>query len=314
MKDHVYPYERTLYSRSFLNCYQRQSLVMLAERVPDLHHLFHKCLISTDDILEQTVRRQRPKYDFESGFFQSDDLLKVGVAHREMSFDTYSEARQLLLDTVSRDGFVLLVIDVFYLRHCPEYFNKHVVHTITLKEYDADSHEWALVDENPASVLCTYTYHERVIAAAYDNNVLRRVRSFEHVGFDVPPSLDTREKFFGLLDKHQDSRALFTRIDDIIDCPWIATDVTVALLHDAFSLYQGSRTCLLEYLTHTIGDATLNSDVQHIVEQATNIQNALLVAKVTGAVDPNWMTAACADLDSAEAKLVSRLQAIGNGL
>jgi len=307
-----YPYERELYNRGFLNCYQRQSLVMLAERFPTLHHLFRKCLISTDDFVEHVVRHRRPRYDFQSEFFAPDDLLKVGVVQREEPFETYVEARQAALNAVEREGFALLVIDVFYLPHCPEYRKQHITHTITLTGYDAASREWTLIDDNPASVLFEYRYAESIVSAAYDNNVLRRLRFFSPADpGQVETSQDAEEDFFRRVEKHQDSYRLLTEVDDFLGCPWIAPAAAISMLHDALSLYHGSRACLLEYVRQAIDDADVGSAVGQLVEKAKAIQNVLLVGKVTGSVDTSWMKASCADLRDAENGLVSRLRAIG---
>src|SRR5258708_7495621 len=136
---------------------------MLAERTPAVHDLFFRCLISTDRILEQVVQEQCPKYNFTCELMAPADLAKIRVSGQDMAVDDFAEARPLLLETVAREGFVILVIDVFYLPHCPEYRIKHIVHTIILTGYDRDSHEWSIIDDNPVSVLCNYTYREEVI-------------------------------------------------------------------------------------------------------------------------------------------------------
>jgi hypothetical protein len=283
---------------------------MLAERVPHLPYLFHKCLISTDDILDQVVRNQTPKYDFESGFFASDDLLRIGIVREDVPVDTYAEARKILLDVVAREGFGLLVVDVFYLKHCPEHFTRHITHTITFTGYEPTTGEWSIVDDNPASVLCRYTYPDEVIAASYDNGALRRVRYFSRQAVDEAGLADGfAADFRDLLGRHQDSLALFSGAADILTCSWIARDKVIAMLHDAFSLYQGSRTGLLEYVTHAIGDAEAAVAIGRAVKLAADVQSLLLLGKVMGGVDTGAIDSLCAMVETAEEELIQRLRA-----
>ncbi|GAA3753354.1 hypothetical protein [Salinactinospora qingdaonensis] len=307
MTEMVYPYDRELYNRLFLNCYQRQSMVALAERVPSVYQLFHRCLVSTDDILDQIIKRQRPKYDFESDFFAPEDLARIGLVAEDVPVDTYAEARSLVLDTVHREGYVVLVIDVFYLPHCPEYRNEHLVHTVTLRDYDAG--EWSLVDDNPASVLCWYRYPEEVVAASFDNNQRRRVRYFTTKDFDAQQAHhETAMAFATLLDTHHDSYTLLSEIGDILTCPWIATETAISLLHDAFSIYQGARSCLLEYVRHALGAPDTHAGIGRIVERAGDVRNHLLLGKVTGMVDSGYMASACHELKGAEEEALSLLR------
>ncbi|MCT9008485.1 hypothetical protein [Streptomyces rhizosphaerihabitans] len=300
-----------MYSRLFLNCYQRQSLVMLAEREPQVHQLFHRCLISTDDILQQIIREQRPKYSFESGFFDRDDLERIGIVREEVEFETYADARSLLLDVVSQEGYAILVGDVFYWPHCPEYTTKHLVHTILLKGYDPKTAEWSLLDDNPASLLCAYTYPEELIAAGFDNGELRRVRYFTTKPFDAQEAgVETRHAFSRLLERYQDSYTLLSDVGELISCPWIAPERAVAALHDAFSVYQGTRAGLGEYIRRTCVAPDVEAVVDRIVRQAEGVMNQLLLGKVTGSVDPGRLTDACRGLKADEQELLVRLKAV----
>ncbi|WP_369171289.1 hypothetical protein AB5J49_26785 [Streptomyces sp. R28] len=311
MKDIPYPYDRTLYSRLFLNCYQRESLVMLAERGHPVHQLLFRCLVSTDEILRQVIREQRPKYSFDSDLLDPDDLARIGIVKEEAEFDSYADARGLLLDVVAQEGYAILVGDVFYWPHCPEYRTRHLVHSIVLTGHDADTARWHVVDDNPASLLCSYTYPEDVIAAAFDNNELRRVRYYTTKDFDpAQAERGTREAFAALLDRYQDSHALQTGVADLLSCRWIAPERAIASLHDAFSLYQGSRIGLREYLRHTAGDAAVQELLDRIVRGSAEVMDQLLLAKVTGAVDARWTAEASLGLQRAEQELLPRLRAV----
>ncbi|MFD6424765.1 hypothetical protein [Streptomyces sp. NPDC060198] len=311
MKDIPHPYDTALYSRLFLNCSQRQSLVMLAERGRPVHQLLFRGLVSTDEILRQAVREQRPKYGFESGIAGRDDLALIGVVKEEAAFDSYADARALLLDVVAQEGFAILVGDVFYWPHCPEYRTKHLVHTIVLTGYDSDTGVWHVVDDNPASLLCSYTYPEDVIAASFDHNELRRVRYFTTKDLDpAQAEQGTREAFAALLAGYRDSHALLAGVEDLISCRWIAPERVFALLHAAFSLHQGSRIALREYLRHASGDTVLDELLDRIVRGGADGMNHMLLAQVTGALDVRRTAEVCLALQRAEEELLSRLRTV----
>ncbi|MGW2280782.1 hypothetical protein [Streptomyces sp. NPDC001770] len=311
MKDIPHPYDTALYSRLFLNCYQRQSLVMLAERGRPVHQLLFRGLVSTDEILRQVIREQRPKYGFESGIAGPDDLALIGVVKEEAAFDSYADARALLLDIVAQEGFAILVGDVFYWPHCPEYRTKHLVHTIVLTGYDSGAGAWRILDDNPASLLCSYTYPEDVIAASFDNNELRRVRYFTTKDLDpARAGQGTREAFAALLAEYRDSHALLSGVEDLISSRWIAPERVYASLHAAFSLYQGSRIALREYLRHASGDTVLDELLDRIVQGGADGMNHMLLAQVTGALDVRWTAEACLRLQRAEEELLSRLRTL----
>lgn len=310
MKDIPYPYDTALYSRLFLNCSQRQSLVMLAERGGPCT----SCSSAAWSARTRSCGRssgQRPKYGFESGVVGREDLALIGVAGEEAVFETYADARALLLDVVAQEGFAILVGDVFYWPHCPEYRTKHLVHTIVLTGYDSATGAWHVVDDNPASLLCSYTYPEDVVAASFDHNELRRVRYFTTKDLDPAHAVQgTREAFAALLAEYRDSHALLAGVEDLISCRWIAPERVFASLHAAFSLYQGSRTALREYLRHASGDPVLDALLDRIVRGAADGMNQMLLAQVTGAIDVRWTAEACLALQRAEEELLSRLRTV----
>ncbi|MCK7624975.1 hypothetical protein MUU72_17990 [Streptomyces sp. RS10V-4] len=311
MQDAIYPYDRELYSRLFLNCSQRQSSVMLAERTPHLHHLFHRGLVSTDAVLDQVIRQQRPKFDFESGYLAAEDLARIGFVRQESSFETYAEARPLLLETVRRDGYAIMVGDVYYWPHCPEYRSKHLTHTLTLRAHHADTGEWSVIDDNPASLLCTYRYPEDVIAAGFDHGELRRVRHFTSQPYDVAEAeRGTRESFSALLAGHRDSHRLFEDLPDLLASPWIAPERAIAALHDAFALYQGSRILLRAYLAPTAADPEAAALAGRAAGQAAAVQNQLLLGRVTGTVDATGLHSAAREVKETEQKLVDLLRTL----
>ncbi|HEV2377236.1 MAG TPA: hypothetical protein VGS19_34370 [Streptosporangiaceae bacterium] len=308
MKEDIYPYDAQLYDRSFLNCYQRQAVVKLAERVPDLHLLFYTCLISVDEISEHMFRRNLPKYDFRGEVFAPDVLARIGITRKDEPFDTYADAKPALLDAVANQGYAIPWIDVFYLPHTPEYYKEHVVHTVTLTDYDPGTGQWSLLDDNRASVLCRYSYPEAVIAAAYDNNKLRRLSWFPTSEYDAGQARrGAIDAFAGRVEQYKDSHALLTGVSDLLASPWFEPRRAFSLLYDTFSLFEGSRTCLREYLARQPGYAAAVPATADVAQRCRDIRNQLMIGRATGRVDQAWLTSACLELAGADDDLVSRL-------
>ena len=205
-------------------------------------------------------------------------------------------------------GYAVPHIDVFYLPHCPEYYNQHVLHTITLTGYDPDSGQWSLLDDNRASVLCRYSYPEDVIAAAFDNGVLRHVSWFATGRYDAEEADQGAAMAFAKnLENYQDSYALLAGIGALVTAPWFAPKRIMTLLYDVFSLYEGSRACFYEFISTQPGYSDAGPMVADSVQRCREIRNQLMIGKATGRVDKLRLEAACLDLKSSEEVLVGRL-------
>ncbi|MEO3787448.1 hypothetical protein ABGB12_29325 [Actinocorallia sp. B10E7] len=304
----VYSYDKDLYSRAYLNCYQRQSLVRLGEAVPDVTLLFAGALVGTDEIHRQIVREGRPRYDFESPVLDAEALALLGVTARQTPAADYAEARPLLLEAVRESGFALPVIDVFYLPHCVEYRKQHVTHTIMLTGLE-DGH-WSFVDDNPASVLCEYRFPERVVADAFDNGELRQVRTFTTAGYDpAEAAAGIAAMFAARLEAYTDTYAVLKGAADLLGSPWIAPGRAITLLGDVFTVYLGSRTCLREYVRRQLPDPETDALLGTAVERAAGLRSRLLIGAVTGLVDVSALAAEALTLKETEERLLDRLRA-----
>ncbi|GLZ51888.1 hypothetical protein [Actinomycetospora sp. NBRC 106378] len=309
MADDVYPYDAALYDRSFLNCYQRQGAVMLAERVPDLPELFHRCLISTDAVLEHVVRAGVPKYDFPNDLLDPDALGRLGVTREYVPFETFGEARPTVLAAIGDVGYAIAFIDVFYLPHTPEYRRDHVVHTITLVDHDAAADRWSVLDDNRASVLCRYEYSGQIVADAYDNGRLRHVSWFRSGPYDAADAArGSAVAFAELLAGFSDSRRLLREVADLATDPWRTPARVYDLLYDAFALLEGSRTCLGTYLDRHPEHEAARAPVADLVARYRDVRNNLMVGRATGRVDVARLGDRCAELGAAEDALLATLR------
>jgi hypothetical protein len=254
-------------------------------------------------------RLNLPKYDFRGEIFAPDVLAGIGITREDEPFDTYADAKPALLEAVADQGYAIPWIDVFYLPHCPEYYKEHVLHTVTLTEYDADTGQWSLLDDNQASVLCRYSYPEAVIAPAYNNNKQRRASWFPTVEYDAA---EARRRaagaFASRVEAYKDSHALLSGVGDLLSSPWFAPSRAFSLLYDTFSLHEGSRTCLREFLSRQPGYAGAVPATADIMRRCRDIRNQLMIGRATGRVDQGWLTSACLELAGAEDDLVNRLR------
>lgn len=312
MKDDVYSYDTSLYDRSFLNCYQRQAVVMLAERRPDLHLLFYNCLVSSDGILEHMLQLNRPKYEFVTPILAPEGLATIGVTCEEIPFDSYADAKHALLTAAADVGYVIPFVDVFYMPHRLEYYQiEHIVHTITLTGYDADTGQWHMLDDNHASVLCRYTYPEQLVATAYDNGRMKRINCFSFTDYDGKRAIHSAAAAFSeLIGEYKDSYTLLSGVDDLLASPWFSTRRAIAVLYDAFSLYEGSRTCFREFVARQPGYLDAEPLVRDIMRRCRDIRSVLMIGKATGKVNSGSLKSSCADLRSAEENLIGHLRHI----
>ena len=307
--DSIYAYNIELYSRNFLNCAQRHSVVMLRERGVAVDYLFHNSLVSSDEVLEQIVRNLTPKYDFASACLSDDDFRRVGVARECFRVDHYADAQSDILACVERDGFALLAGDVFYFQHCPEYRNRHLFHLVALRGFDDQQSQWTLVDDNPASVLSWYQYPQAQVADFYNNNSVREYRSYRQQPMELA-EIRGNSRLAGqrYLAGYNDSGVLLTQLRDIINAPWQSTTLQYGRLHDAFAVMTGSRRCYAAFLALMQPDHASVSLASSCAQLAGRLRNSFVQARLTGRCSVDKICARASELYALESQLVKSAQ------
>ena len=311
MRDAVYDYDQALYGRSFLNCFERQCLVMLAAHEPKRSHwLLRRAFISSDAILAQIIQEQRPRYDFDSGLLSPDDLSLIGLTLVEAKADTYEEALPLIRDVVAERGYAFPRVDMFGLPNAEAFRCRHVSHSLIVTSYREDARSWNVIDDNPAGVLCEAAYPEGVLRQAYDVNAVRGVRYLTPLANPEPETAaaeTVRIRFRSELSSFHDSRTLFTDLSAILATPWLSVNRAYELLHDAFAIHQGARIAFRSFLTREWDVDT--SDLDEIVERSTELRNTFLIAQVRGSLDVAAVAARGAALADVESRLHAALLA-----
>jgi len=311
MSDKIFDYNIDLYNRNFMNCAQRHYVVMLGRNGLDVDQLFYNTLVSTDLMVEQMYRSKKAKYDFAGPSFSHEDLMRIGVDRQEHFVDTFTEAKPILLEKIAQDGFVLLAGDVYYFPHCPEYRNHHLFHLIVLTGYDEQTNQWQIVDDNPASVMCHYQYDEAMVAAFYDNAVVREFRTFAQQ--KVPSDqlkATTSQAFIDYLADYQDSYELLERISDFATNEFDAPTVRFGQLHDVFSVLNGSRLCFARYLEQSGHEAHLVQAANDIALVAAKARNQLVQAKILGRIKVEKLIDKCQRIAQQEQQLLTALRQI----
>ncbi|GAD89992.1 hypothetical protein VHA01S_031_00050 [Vibrio halioticoli NBRC 102217] len=311
MSERVYDYDQSLFSRNYLNCAQRHSVVMLKRFGVSVEWLFYNSLVSTDSILEQLVIQGTPKYDFASACLADSDFIQVGVERKSHFNDSFAAIKQDLLKCIERDGFVLLAGDVYYYPHCPEYRNEHLFHLVILTGYDESRDTWQMIDDNPASVLCEYEYSSDEVAAFYENSDVREYRSYQRVSAHQQVSaeyfLNGYDRYFSACN---DSYRLLTNIEEIIENPWLSKELSLHKLQNAFSVMIGSRTCFASYILQQYGQ----SEAYHLATSASvsaeKVRGMLLRSKITGKLNLASLNTRCMELVELEKALIQQCQAL----
>lgn len=280
MSNSLFPYDVQLYNRNFLNCAQRQSIVMLKHAGIPVDWLFYTGQVSTDRILQFSVIEQKPKYDFEYEGLSDQDFEVIGVERRNHYVDRFDDAKPYLLDMIKRDGFVLSSCNLFYVSHRPEYYmTKEVVHFQTLTGYDAPTGQWNMIDDNSAGILAYFTFHDDALRQFYDNGLLKGYRSF---ATRRQSQRIIRQEIEDLFRRHRDRRtdslALLRQTEAYItDDPQ-----RLKMLAEAFSLLSGSRQCFAQYLRLAEASPLWIELADQAGQNAARLRDAFTMAQVSG--------------------------------
>lgn len=286
MVNDVYPHDAQLYDRRFMNCAERHAVVFIKEQRAAVDTLFYRALVSSDAIFQQILQEKTPKYNFVSGCLGSEDLAAIGIQVNTLRSDRFADIKADVDGLLSDDGYVLISGSVFYFDHCPEFRNRHLHHLVVLRGYDAELGRYDVVDDNPASVLCEYSYPSQQVAEFYENNGDRLVRHFILDDYDDAKAYAyVEQQFRGLLQTHSDSQVFFHSLTDFLEQPFESQDRKLHLLHDAFSLLSGSRNLFAHYLETAGYPSELAGMARSLGQDAFILKSLVVKARVTKRVD-----------------------------
>lgn len=306
--DVMFAYDYQLYDRRFLNCFQRHAMVFLEKHGVPVDLLFYNAFPTSDAVLEQMVRENKPKYAFTSPFFCDDDLALLGLTVRTAKAQQFDELLPQIEQQIDTLGFALLVGDVFCFPHCVEYQTSHAQHVVVLRRRHADG-SWDLVDDNPASVLYEYRHPHDAVAAFFANDGFHGMFCIDVTAPPSPdPAAEIRQRFVAGLNSREDSGRFYREIGALLDNPFSAPAVRNRALHDAFTLLSGSRACLARYLTLSDTPKHVVDEVARYSEAANVLKGMIVKASLTGRLNRDDLIARCAALETIEQQYVAALQ------
>jgi hypothetical protein len=278
-----FSYDHVLYDRQFMSCLFRHAVVWLERLGRPVQLLFYNALASTDQVLVQMLVERRPKFAFRCAAFSDADFELIGAKEVSVMAETFRDIRALVLERVQADEFALIEGNVYYLPHCLEYRKANNQHVVVVHGIEEDG-RWAVVDDDAASILCSYTYEEGYLARFFENSVNRKLRYYT-----LDPRLSAADaqalvepKFCAFVLQHQDSHKFFESVGAFLQSPFDTLASKHHLLHDAFALLSGSRQCFVSYLRVRGSHASLVEVAIACAKSAGTIKMILARAKLTG--------------------------------
>lgn len=298
-----------LYDRRFLDCWRRQAVVFLKKNGADVDLLLFNSLASTDQIFRDHILDHKPKWAFQTSVLDNQALALAGWQQTLKAYETFDLAQSDIRDHLSKVPFVIVMGSVFYLPHCPEYRTAHLNHSIVLTEQDASS-AWSITDDDEASVLRTYRYDPRYIARYFDNNGARLVRYFKPVPAHNTETGRTAaiRQCAAYLSSLEDSYKMLTEIEWIANNPFESVAIRAKKIHEAFSIYSGSRSLFSSFAQRVLDDQAAAGQFREIADEAMVIKYAMTKAEITNHINVGSITKRCEKLVVLERRALSSLR------
>ncbi|OCX25520.1 hypothetical protein [Pseudomonas graminis] len=302
-----FDYELDFYDRRFLDCWRRQSVVFLEKAGAQVDLLFHNCLPSTDEIFSEHILNQKPKYAFPTPSVGDEGLALIGWRQRTQCYAQFKEALSDIKIHLTKVPFVVVMGSVFYLPHCPEHRSEHLNHSIVLVRPTGED-SWDVVDDDEASILKRYSYQERYIDDYFNNNGCRLIRYFEPVvGGSCDHALAV-EKCADHVFAYTDTYRMFSDIEAIVCAPYESMAVKTRKLHEAFSIFSGSRSLFSRFVKSVLGDLSSAAVLEVIARESMVIKYTMAKASVTGRINMKTLVVRCEKLIALEQQAINSLK------
>lgn len=281
----VLRYDHELYNRSFLNCYQRQALVMLEEYGIDVRLLLGGAYLSAEAVVDEVVRTGTPRHSLDSALVSTSNLELAGVRAREVMIESFAHAEADIPGLIEKFTWVHLIGDVFYCPHRAEYYRKtHITHCLTIVGSVESRHRWHIIDDNNASVLERYEYPTAVLAAVCDNAVAPALRTFDcdPVSATAETALLARAALRSRVAEQSQGDTLWVRGRDLVENVWESRTQAIAKLLETVTAFLGNRQCVDAFLAHVESGSTAHQAAVDVVGRAKPLRTQLMVATATG--------------------------------
>lgn len=305
----VFPYESGHFDRRYLDCWRRQCVVLLQKCGADVDFLFYNSLASTDQIFEDLILSQKPKYAFTTPALDDEGLSLIGWEQLQKEYGAFDAAVDDILEHLKIVPFVIPMGSVFYFPHCPEFKQDHLNHSVVLTRRD-ESCTWKVIDDDAASVLTYYDYHQRYIDDYFNNNGVRMVRYFKpYKRFEYEEmQVSAVSKCFEHLSSMEDSYRLFDEIELIASNPYESVRIRAKKIHESFSIYSGSRSLFSRFAERVLGDQRSSEILKQASGESMVIKYAMAKAEIIGRFNIGALVARCENLKRLEHQAFSSLR------
>ncbi|MHC8304344.1 hypothetical protein [Pseudomonas sp. PB3P13] len=294
------------YDRRFLDCWRRQAVVFLKKNAANVDLLFYNSLASTDQIFRDHILDHKPKWAFQTSILDNQGLALTGWEQNSKTYDTFDLAQNDIHEHLAKVPFVIVMGSVFYLPHCPEYKTEHLNHSIVLTGRDA-SLAWRITDDDDTSVLRTYRYDQSYIDRYFDNNGTRLVRYFNPITTNNDESGRTAaiRHCAAYLASLEDSYKMLTEIEWIANNPYESVAIRAKKIHEAFSIYSGSRSLFSSFAQRVLDDQAAAAQFREIADEAMIVKYAMAKAEITNHINVGSITRRCEKLVVLERRALS---------
>lgn len=277
-------YNQSLYDRCFLNCLERQVVVMMQHLGKDCRDLLTRTLVTSSDVFEQVILNKKIRAQFDSNMLSENHLRRCDYEHWNQVFSDFDEATQAIQEKIKINGFVCISGSVFYFPHCPEYLKVHLYHYITLTGFDETSQHWTIVDDDAAGNLKVYQYHHRYVRCFFDNCGLKNAQSFK--ANTTASDTDLLTMLSELLDNYSDQYELWNQLPAAFENPLEVPAVRSDYLNHALSVFFGSRKCLQHLLKSLFPeDKILHQSLCEVISKSLLLKNLAIKLRITGTSD-----------------------------
>jgi hypothetical protein len=277
-----FEYDKQVYNRNFLNCAQRQSIVVLKDKGYPVDLLFYNAQVETDLFREHSLVKDIPRFDFLYNGLRDEDFRHIGILRTETKCDTFLDAKPSLLDKIRQDSFVLMSCNLLYVPHRPEYFGKSsVLHFNVLTGYDEKTDIWQAIDDHASGVLMRFEFPGTFLETIYNGGLDKCFRSFQQI--EAPQSVDT-DKFETLFIESRKTRSdSFKFVDDLESLT--NGDSRLTRLANVFALIYGSRLCFAQFLQQRKDSDKAHALALEISQKAGRLRDLLTISAAAGRVN-----------------------------
>ncbi|WP_379356052.1 MULTISPECIES: discoidin domain-containing protein [unclassified Paenibacillus] len=267
-------------SFNYLNCRKIQVFNHLLEKGIPVKHFYYNCLESTDDVLDQVIKKRNKKWRLSSNL--GNEFEQLGIKKIEIPFNRIQDVKDKLISLLDSES-------VFIWLHAPKLHHRTGMeplanHSLLIVNYLGD--DTFLVDDVPLKkeivyTLCDLQYGEELIN--YDHNWLTYydVKQFEYSN-EFKADIDRRAKSH--IRHFHDSFSFYNELALYFEENEQVDDHLFELLpyfDDAISIIAGSRLLFSQFVTEREWPSIYSSIYFDIAKKLESLKLVLSKSAIT---------------------------------